>query len=132
MDPPQYSHCIFTFIFSNFTWKCFFCSCSCAIVSSPKYWLFSALSTFDKSISGLTDLISPIFTRRSYLLLTVGVLTFIWREIARKDFLSSSINDFRIATSVSSRSRGKVLYYSIVTAITRFNYYEEEFEVAIA
>jgi hypothetical protein len=62
----------------------------------------------------------------------VGVLTFIWREIARKDFLPSSINDFMIAISVSSRSRGKVLYYSIVTAITRFNYYEEEFEVAIA
>jgi hypothetical protein len=47
-----------------------------------------------------------MFTRRSYLLLTVGVLTFISREMARKDFLPSSINDFRIATSVLSRSTG--------------------------
>ena len=55
-------------------------------------------------MSGLTDLISPMFTRRSYLLLTVGVLTLISREIARKDFLPSSINYFRIAISVPSRS----------------------------
>jgi hypothetical protein len=73
---------------------------------------FLSLLTFDKSISGLTDLTSPMFTRRSYLLLTVGVLTFISREMARKDFLPSSINDFRIATSMSSRSIGKALYYS--------------------
>jgi hypothetical protein len=58
----------------------------------------------NKSMSGLTDLISPMFTRRSYLLLTAGVLTLISREIARKDFLPSSINDFRIAISVPSRS----------------------------
>ena len=113
MGPPQYSHCIFTFmLLSTFTWKCFFCSSSSLMVSSPKNWLFFSLFTLDKSISGLTDLISPMFTRRSYLLLTVGVLTFISREMARKDFLPSSINDFRIATSVSSRSTGNALYYS--------------------
>src|SRR5918998_1181510 len=117
MGPPQYSHCIFTFIFSTtFTWKCFFCSSSCLRVSPPppppKNWLFLPLVTLDKSISGLTDLISPIFTRRSYLLLTVGVLTFISREMARKDFLPSSIKDFRIETSILSRSTGNELYYS--------------------
>jgi hypothetical protein len=66
----------------------------------------------DKSISGLTDLTSPIFTSRSYLLLTVGVLTFISREMARNDFLPSSIKDFRIATSMWSRSIGNALQYS--------------------
>ena len=60
-------------------------------------------------MSGLTDLISPMFTRRSYLLLTVGVLTLISREIARKDFLPSSISDFRVAMSVSPRSTGDAL-----------------------
>lgn len=65
-------------------------------------------------MSGLTDLISPMFTRRSYLLLTVGVLTLISREIARKDFLPSSINDFRIAISVSSRSTGKAAIESML------------------
>ena len=58
------------------------------------------------------DWTSPIFTRRSYLLFTVGVLTFISREIARKDFLPSSIKDFRIAISIVSRSTGNVLQYS--------------------
>ena len=92
----------------------------CLIVSpppSPKNWLFFfPLVTLDKSISGLTDLISPMFTRRSYLLLTVGVLTFISREMARKDFLPSSINDFRIATSVLSRSTGNAAtIYSMLT-----------------
>jgi hypothetical protein len=76
---------------------------------SKELVFFFRLSTLDKSISGLTDLISPMFTRRSYLLLTVGVLTFISREMARKDFLPSSINDFRIATSVPSRSTGNGL-----------------------
>jgi hypothetical protein len=71
------------------------------MVSSPKTWSFVYHLTLDKSISGLTALISPMFTRRSYLLLTVGVLTFISQEIARNDFWSSSINDFRIATSMS-------------------------------
>ena len=103
---------LYLHVLSTFTWKCFFCSSSCLMVSSPKNWLFFSLLTLDKSISGLTDLISPMFTRRSYLLLTVGVLTFISREIARKDFLPSSINDFRIATSMSSRSTGNALYYS--------------------
>jgi len=34
------------------------------------------------------------------------VLTFISRDIARKDFLPSSINDFTIATSISSSWTG--------------------------
>jgi hypothetical protein len=84
------------------------------MVSSPKDWFFFRLWTLDKSMSGLTDLISPMFTRRSYLLLTVGVLTLISREIARKDFLPSSINDFRIAISVSSRSTGKAAIESML------------------
>jgi hypothetical protein len=43
------------------------------MVSSPKTWSFVYHLTLDKSISGLTALISPMFTRRSYLLLTVEV-----------------------------------------------------------
>jgi hypothetical protein len=84
------------------------------MISSPRNSPFLTLSTLDKSISGLTDLISPIFTSRAYLLLTVGVLTFIYRDMARKDFLPSSIkNDFRIPTSVlSSRSTGNALQYT--------------------
>lgn len=50
------------------------------MVASPKTWSFVYHLTLDKSISGLTALISPMFTRRLYLLLTVGVLTFISRE----------------------------------------------------
>lgn len=115
-----------------FTWECFFCSSSCLMVSSPKTWSFVYHLTLDKSISGLTALISPMFTRRSYLLLTVGVLTFISREIARNDFWSSSINDFRIATSKSSRSTGNILCVLNSTAIPSFSYYKEEVKVGIA
>ena len=81
------------------------------MVSSPSvgFYFFPLYTNFDKSISGLTDLISPMFPRRSYLLLIVGVLTIISREMARKDFLPSSIKDFRIAISVPSRFTGKAL-----------------------
>jgi hypothetical protein len=64
-----------------FYMEVFFCSSSRLMVSSPKNSPFLTLSTLDKSISGLTDLKSPIFTRRSYLLLTAGILflsTEIW------------------------------------------------------
>lgn len=38
-----------------------------------------------------------MFTRRSYLDLTVGVLTFISRDMARKDFLLAPTGDVLIA-----------------------------------
>jgi len=63
---------------------------------------------FDKSSSGLIPLISPILIRRSYLALTVGVLTLISLEMARKDLRPSSISDFRMAASVSSSSMGMI------------------------
>jgi hypothetical protein len=75
--------------------------------SSLKNCFFLLLSILDKSISGLTDFMSPIFTSRSKRALTVGVLTFISREIAQNDFLPFSIRDLRIATSVWSGSAGK-------------------------
>ena len=54
---------------STFTWKCFFCCSISLMVSSPKNFIFFPLWTLDKSISSLTDLIRPIFTRRSYRLI---------------------------------------------------------------
>jgi hypothetical protein len=55
-----------------------------------------------------------MFTRRSKRAFTVGVLTFISREMARNDFLPSSINEFKIATSVLSRSTGKAAINSVL------------------
>src|SRR5439155_26162626 len=104
IGPPQNSHFSLTLRPSMYTWKCFFCFFSDRRVSPRSPMLF--LSTFDRSISGLTDFMSPMFTRRSYLTLTVGVLTFTSRDIARKDFLPSSMSEFNIATSVSSSCSG--------------------------
>jgi hypothetical protein len=102
-----------------------FCSPSRLMVSSPKNSPFLTLSTLDKSISGLTDLKSPIFTRRSYLLLTAGILIFISRDMGRKDFLPSSIkNDFRI----QRRCCVIKVYWqraAIYSMPKRFNYFQK-------
>src|SRR5437773_720187 len=112
MGPPQNSHFSFTLRPSMCRWKCFFCLFRCSNVSPSPFLLL--LSTLDKSISGLTDFMRPMFTRRSYLDLTVGVLTFVSRDIALNDFLPFSISDFSIATSVLSSWTG-----NLVTVLNR-------------
>ena len=98
MGPPAAVFALHLYLYVlYFYMEVFFCSSSSLMVSSPKNSPFLTLSPLDKSISGLTDLKSPIFTRRSYLFLTAGILIFIYRDMALKDFLPSSIkNNFRI------------------------------------
>jgi hypothetical protein len=74
IGPPQYSHSGFTLTFSIFTLKILFRLVRSLIFSSLKNCLFLLPSILDKSISGLTYLMGPIFTSRLKRALTVGVL----------------------------------------------------------
>src|SRR5215216_1076138 len=95
MGPLYYSHSAFTLTFSIFILKFLFRLLRSLMFSSLKNCFFLLLSILDKSISGLTDFMSPIFTSRSKRALTVCVLTFVSCEIARNDFLPFSIRELR-------------------------------------